>query len=94
VYLPEKIPFTFVLVSILLFGSKLFAAPPNVVFIMVDDLGVGELQWFPDKADISQYQPAATDPIKTPSIFALAQGGLRFTNYHSPAPVCSPGRRR
>ncbi|MGC3967553.1 MAG: sulfatase-like hydrolase/transferase [Pirellulales bacterium] len=58
------------------------AAPkkPNVVFVLVDDLGY---------ADIGAY--GCTD-IKTPNIDRLAREGLRFTDFYSNAPVCTPTR--
>jgi arylsulfatase A len=57
------------------------AAPkPNFIFIMADDLGYG---------DIGCY---GSTRIKTPNIDALAKGGMRFTDYHSNGPVCSPTR--
>ena len=68
------------------------ATQPNIVFIMADDLGVGEIQWYPTENDISEKTADSTDAIPTPSLFALAQGGVRFTNYHAAAPSCSPSR--
>ena len=52
---------------------------PNIILIMADDLGYG---------DISCYG----GPIQTPNIDALAEGGMRFTDYHANGPVCSPTR--
>ena len=54
-------------------------APPNIVFIMVDDLG---------KDWISCY---GADGIETPQIDALAKTGLRFDNAYS-MPQCTPTR--
>ncbi|MBK9171243.1 MAG: sulfatase-like hydrolase/transferase [Bryobacterales bacterium] len=53
---------------------------PNVVLIVVDDLGAGDLgfQGSPD--------------IRTPNLDALAADGVRFTNWYSNAPVCAPAR--
>jgi len=56
------------------------AEKPNIILIMADDLGYG---------DIGCY---GNTKIKTPNIDALAKGGLRFTDYHSNCPVCSPTR--
>ena len=59
------------------------AAPsprPNVVFIMADDQG---------SVDAGCYGAA---DLKTPAIDALAAGGVRFTQFYSAAPVCSPSR--
>jgi len=53
---------------------------PNIVFILADDLGYG---------DTSAY--GATE-VKTPNIDRLAIEGRRFTDAHSPHPVCCPTR--
>jgi arylsulfatase A-like enzyme len=53
---------------------------PNIIFILTDDLGY---------ADISSY---GTDYLQTPHIDSLVNGGMRFTNYHTNSPVCSPTR--
>lgn len=55
-------------------------ARPNVIFIMADDQG---------SVDAGCY--GAPD-IKTPAIDALAAQGVRFTQFYSAAPVCSPSR--
>ncbi|MGJ8681339.1 sulfatase [Paraglaciecola sp.] len=54
---------------------------PNVVFILVDDLGY---------ADIGAYNP--TSFYDTPNIDALAKQGTQFTNGYAANPVCSPSR--
>ena len=54
--------------------------PPNVVIILCDDLGYG---------DLGSY--GATD-ITTPHLDRLAADGLRFTDFYVPAPVCTPSR--
>ena len=53
---------------------------PNIVVILTDDLGYG---------DVSAYGAAA---IKTPNIDRLAKDGLRFTDAHSTAATCTPSR--
>ncbi|HAV61153.1 MAG TPA: aryl-sulfate sulfohydrolase [Verrucomicrobiales bacterium] len=53
---------------------------PNVLLILADDLG---------SVDLNCY--GATDLV-TPHLNALAAGGLRFTQFYAPAPVCSPSR--
>ncbi|MDB4671506.1 sulfatase-like hydrolase/transferase [Pirellulaceae bacterium] len=55
-------------------------APPNIVFIFIDDQGYYDLGCY-----------GATE-IKTPRIDAMAQEGLRFTDYYAAAPICSPSR--
>jgi arylsulfatase A len=56
-------------------------APPNVVIILADDLGYG---------DIHAYQPES--PIPTPNLDQLAADGMRFTDAHSGSAVCTPTR--
>lgn len=54
--------------------------PPNIVLIMADDLGYGDLSCY------------GNPTIQTPSIDQLAAEGIRFTDYHSNGAVCSPTR--
>ena len=56
-------------------------APPNVVIILADDLGFG---------DIERYNPASKIP--TPNLNRLADEGMRMTDAHSPSAVCTPTR--
>lgn len=53
---------------------------PNVVLILADDLGYGELGSYGQKL------------IRTPSLDRLASQGMRFTQAYSGAPVCAPAR--
>jgi len=52
----------------------------NIVYILADDLGYGELGAYGQKT------------IKTPNIDKLAKEGKVFTNHYSGAPVCAPSR--
>lgn len=54
---------------------------PNIVLILADDMGYG---------DVGAFNPDARIP--TPHIDALARQGIRFTDAHSPSAVCSPTR--
>ncbi len=53
---------------------------PNIVYIFTDDLGYGDIGCF-----------GATD-IKTPNIDRIAAEGIKFSNFLSASPVCSPSR--
>ncbi len=53
---------------------------PNVIFILADDLGYGDLSCYGQKK------------LNTPNIDRLAAEGLRFTNHYSGSPVCAPSR--
>jgi arylsulfatase A len=54
--------------------------PPNIVFILADDLGYGDLGCYGNKF------------IKTPRLDRLGAEGVRFTDCYAAAPVCSPSR--
>ncbi|MBL4836901.1 MAG: sulfatase-like hydrolase/transferase [Kordiimonadaceae bacterium] len=56
------------------------ANAPNIVFILADDLGYGDVEAFGET------------PIRTPNLNRLAAEGVRFTDFYAPAPVCSPSR--
>ena len=56
------------------------SAPPNIVFILADDMGY------------SQVGVYGTDYYPTPNIDKLATEGMRFTNAYAACPVCSPTR--
>ncbi len=53
---------------------------PNIIYILADDLGYGDLGCFGQKK------------IKTPNIDALAADGMRFTQHYSGSTVCAPSR--
>jgi arylsulfatase A-like enzyme len=57
------------------------ARTPNVVFVLADDLGYG---------DVSSFN--AQSKLQTPNIDAIAVAGLRFTDAHSGSAVCTPTR--
>ena len=56
-------------------------AKPNIVIILADDMGYG---------DVHALNPASNIP--TPNIDGLAAGGMTFTDGHSPSAVCTPTR--
>ena len=56
------------------------AAKPNFVIIYADDLGIGDLGCYGAK------------DVKTPHIDTLAAAGVRFTDWYTNSPVCSPSR--
>jgi hypothetical protein len=54
--------------------------PPNIIVILADDLGWGDIELQGSKA------------IQTPNINALAEQGVRLTNFYASSPICSPSR--
>lgn len=56
------------------------APKPNIIYILADDMGYGELGSY------------GQEQIETPNLDALAQNGMRFTQHYTAAPVCAPAR--
>lgn len=56
------------------------AEKPNIIIIMADDLGYGDLSCYGSEA------------IHTPNVDRLAREGMKFTDFHSNGSVCSPTR--
>ena len=54
---------------------------PNIIFILADDMGYGDVEILNSNSKIA-----------TPSINKLAEEGITFTNAHAPASVCTPTR--
>ena len=69
------------LMAVLPVASPARTGPPNILFILADDLGYG---------DIGCYNPESK--VATPNLDKLAAEGMRFTDAHSPATVCTPTR--
>jgi len=65
---------------IFMLGHAAVQAAPNIVFIMADDLGFG---------DLSSYDAAE---MQTPNIDSIAERGVRLTHYYANSTVCSPTR--
>lgn len=55
--------------------------PPNIVYLLADDLGYG---------DAGCYHPSCRVP--TPWMDRVAAGGMRFTDFHTSSSVCTPTR--
>jgi arylsulfatase A-like enzyme len=56
------------------------ASPPNFIILFADDLGYGDLGCY------------GHPTIRTPNLDRMAQEGMRFTDFYSAAPVCTPSR--
>lgn len=72
-------------VCVLLFTQAMTKSPkvpsrPNIILILVDDMGVGDVGCYGGKV------------APTPHIDRLAAEGTRFTQYYSGSPICSPSR--
>src|SRR5512137_962098 len=56
------------------------AQKPNIIIILADDLGYGDLGCY------------GHPTIRTPNLDRMATEGMRFTDFHSAAEVCTPSR--
>ncbi len=61
-------------------AATLVAAPPNIVLMMADDLGAGDLSCY------------GSPQLQTPHLDQLAADGARFTDFYAASAVCSPSR--
>ncbi|WDE96956.1 arylsulfatase [Lentisphaera profundi] len=68
----------FLALSLMTYGED---SKPNIIFIMADDLGIGEIGCY-----------GFNDIIKTPHIDSLATEGTMFTQAYTGSPVCGPSR--
>lgn len=71
---------TALLLPALLASPLLSQEAPNVILVLADDLGYGELGSY------------GQEHIETPNLDRLAAEGMRFTQHYSGAPVCAPSR--
>ncbi|MDR1963501.1 MAG: arylsulfatase [Planctomycetaceae bacterium] len=70
-----------ILCFVTLDNNKISAETPNIILILADDLGYG---------DVAALNPESK--IKTPNLDALASNGMSFRDVHSPSSVCTPTR--
>ena len=79
----HRIGSTFAVLALLLAATAAAAAAadrPNVIFILADDLGYGDLGSYGQQV------------IRTPSLDRMAAEGIRFTHFYAGATVCAPSR--
>lgn len=62
------------------FNTAKTPAKPNIIYVMADDLGYGDLSCYGQKK------------FQTPHLDRMAQEGIRYTDYHSGSTVCAPSR--
>ncbi|QEC54255.1 arylsulfatase [Anseongella ginsenosidimutans] len=85
---PGKLIFLIAFAIIFIFSAgcnslqqrKAEESPPNIIFIMADDLGYGDLGCY------------GQELIRTPYLDKMAQEGMRFTRFYAGTTVCAPSR--
>ncbi|HEY3901591.1 MAG TPA: arylsulfatase [Chthoniobacter sp.] len=78
---PLGVSFLFAAALLATHGSAAVAANPNIIYILCDDLGYGDVRCLNENGKIA-----------TPNMDHLAAGGMIFTDAHSGSAVCSPTR--
>lgn len=77
----SRVLIVLIVVALSMYGcSNKSETPPNIVFILADDLGFSQIGCY------------GTDYYQTPNIDKLAGDGMRFTNAYAACAVCSPTR--
>ena len=78
-----NIPFRLIIFIGIIFirAELLYGALPNVILVMADDLGIGDVT-----------PTNSNSKIKTPHLQKMANEGMTFLDAHSPSSVCTPTR--
>jgi arylsulfatase A-like enzyme len=76
----KTLPLVFIALCAAL-ASASAAQKPNILLILADDLGYGDVRCYNDQSKVA-----------TPHLDRLAREGMRFTDAHSPSTVCTPTR--
>lgn len=76
----KSLPILLVLTIVFSCNTAKEETKPNIIFILADDLGYGELESY------------GQELIETPNLNALVANGMRFTQHYAGAPVCAPSR--
>jgi N-acetylgalactosamine-6-sulfatase len=79
-----------VLTAALLCGQA--SGPPNIIFLLADDLGWGDLPSFGHANIVAHGGWTVRGELKMPHTDRLAREGARFTQYYVASAVCSPSR--
>lgn len=67
-------------IVLLLVGPLYAVVPPNIVLVLIDDMGYGDLSCYGNK------------DVGTPNIDRMAEEGVRFEQFYVGSPICSPSR--
>lgn len=87
--------FGFVIFTLVTVSSCLAApgsARPNILFILVDDMGWGDLESNWTRKELNGRVVDRKHELKTPALSAMAREGIQLRRHYSAAPVCAPAR--
>ncbi len=76
----KKLIFLFLIFPQIVFAQKQEKQTPNIIYILMDDLGVEEIE------------PYGNTIFKTPNLTKMAQEGIKFTRHYAGTSVCAPSR--
>lgn len=65
---------------------------PNIIFVLVDDMGWGDLSVNWTQQDKNGRQVTRRNEFKTPTLDTMATEGMQLRRHYSAAPVCAPAR--
>lgn len=80
-HIVRTILISYLLFPILMVSAQQQGTPPNIIFILADDLGMGDVSCFNKNGK-----------IKTPNIDKIGKNGIIFNDAHSSSAVCTPTR--
>ena len=67
-------------------------ARPNIIFILVDDMGWGELNAFWEHPELNGREVERRRSLSTPALDSMAEEGMQLRRHYTAAPVCAPAR--
>lgn len=73
-------------------ASAVKNSKPNVIFILVDDMGWGDLDANWSQQKLNGRTVDRKNEFKTPALSAMAREGIQLRRHYSAAPVCAPAR--
>jgi len=75
-----KVTHLLLAIGLLFAGDGLAAKRPNIIYVLADDLGYGDLSCYGQQT------------LKTPNLDRMAREGMRFTRHYAGSTVCAPSR--
>ncbi len=71
---------------------KSVTGKPNIIFVLVDDMGWGDLECNWNQQKLNGRQIRRENELKTPALSTIAKEGVQLRRHYTAAPVCAPAR--